>query len=198
MNEFLRLMKKRRSRYALAKQIPLSREALVRLVKETVRMAPSAFNSQGTRVLILFGVSHEQLWDLTLQSLRRIIPAAQLGSTEQKLIAFKAAYGTVLFFEEENTIRQLQQQFTQYKENFPLWAAQSNAMLEFAVWCVFAQEGIGASLQHYNPIIDEEVRRAFNVPESWKLMAQMPFGTPVAPPALKTELPVEERVKVFE
>ena len=28
---------------------------------------------------------------------------------------------------------------------------------QFAVWNVLAEQGIGASLQHYNPIIDEKL-----------------------------------------
>jgi predicted oxidoreductase (fatty acid repression mutant protein) len=37
--------------------------------------------------------------------------------------------------------------------------------------------GVGASLQHYNPLIDAGVAREWNVPASWKLRAQMPFGS---------------------
>ena len=35
--------------------------------------------------------------------------------------------------------------------------------------------GMGASLQHYNPLSDDEVRKAWNLPGDWKLVAQMPF-----------------------
>jgi predicted oxidoreductase (fatty acid repression mutant protein) len=36
---------------------------------------------------------------------------------------------------------------------------------------------VGASLQHYNPLIDAAVAREWNVPAYWKLRAQMPFGS---------------------
>ena len=48
--------------------------------------------------------------------------------------------------------------------------------------------GMGASLQHYNPLIDDEVRKAWNLPGDWKLVAQMPFGVPVAQPVSYTHL----------
>ncbi len=32
-------------------------------------------------------------------------------------------------------------------------------------------------LQHYNPIVDEEVHAEWNVPASWKLRAQLVFGS---------------------
>ena len=35
--------------------------------------------------------------------------------------------------------------------------------------------GLGASLQHYNPLIDDEVKENWNPPSKWKLIAQMPL-----------------------
>lgn len=58
-------------------------------------------------------------------------------------------------------------------------------------------EGLGGNLQHYSPVIDEAVRKEWSVPETWKLEAQLVFGTPVAGPGEKTFVPVEERVKVY-
>lgn len=46
-------------------------------------------------------------------------------------------------------------------------------------------------------MIDDEVKRRWGIPESWRLMSQMPFGMPVAQPDKKEFLPVEGRVKVF-
>ena len=31
-------------------------------------------------------------------------------------------------------------------------------------------------LQHYNPIVDEATASEFDIPKTWKLIAQMPFG----------------------
>ena len=57
--------------------------------------------------------------------------------------------------------------------------------------------GMGASLQHYNPLIDDEVRKAWNLPGDWKLVAQMPFGVPVAQPGSKEVMSLDERVFEF-
>ena len=37
----------------------------------------------------------------------------------------------------------------------------------------------------YNPLIDEEVRRTWNLPEHWHLIAEMPFGLPIGKPGEK-------------
>ena len=99
-NAFLRAAEKRRSRYALTDKSPVSDGQIVRLVQELVRTAPSAFNSQGARVLVLFGDKHRTFWQLVREALQRIVPAEKFAPTEEKLASFAAAYGTVLFFEE--------------------------------------------------------------------------------------------------
>ena len=62
----------------------------------------------------------------------------------------------------------------------------------------FVLPGLGASLQHYNPLIDEAVAREWQLPASWKLTAQMPFGSPECKPDEKTFLPLDGRLKMFE
>lgn len=112
--------------------------------------------------------------------------------------AFGSGYGTVLFFEDQNVIKGLQEQFALYKDNFPIWSEQSSGMLQLVVWTALESEGLGATLQHYNPLVDEEVKKEWNIPESWKLIAQMPFGHPVAEPGEKDFAPISERVKIHK
>ena len=104
--DFLSAIKKRRSIYAISKESPISDERILEIVEETVTHVPSSFNSQSTRVVVLFGD------------------------------------------------------------------------------------------QHYNPLIDEKVKADWSLPESWKLVAQMPFGKPTVPPEQKEFIPIEERVIV--
>ena len=52
----------RRSVYTLNKQLPLSAAETAQIVEHAVKHTPSAFNSQSTRVVVLFGAEHEKLW----------------------------------------------------------------------------------------------------------------------------------------
>ena len=61
-------------------------------------------------------------------------------------------------------------------DNFANWSVQTNAMHQFAIWTALSSKGIGASLQHYNPLVDQITTQEFDIPASWKLVAQMPFG----------------------
>jgi predicted oxidoreductase (fatty acid repression mutant protein) len=195
---FFEAVKARRSVYALGKQSPVSNQRIEEIVSEAVKHAPSAFNSQSARAVILFGRGHDELWDHTLEVLRGLVkdPDA-LKQTEGRIAAFRGAYGTVLYFEDQAVIAGLQENFALYKDNFPVWSHHSAGMLQFVVWAAFAAEGLGANLQHYSPLIDAWVARKTGVPASWKLVAQMPFGTPLAAPAEKAYSPVDQRVIVL-
>lgn len=196
---FFDAVKARRSCYALSKDPVASDARIEELVGEAVKHVPSAFNSQSARVVILLGEQHDRLWDLTKAELRKLVSAANFQATEDKINgAFRSGYGTILYFEDTEVVKGLQQQFPSYSDNFPIWSNQSSGMLQFAIWTALELEGFGATLQHYNPVIDDAVKTAWNIPISWKLMAQMPFGKPIAQPGPKTFQPLTERVKVFK
>ncbi|MCM0080284.1 nitroreductase family protein [Geomonas sp. Red32] len=196
---FFEAVKSRRSYYALSKDPVATDERIEEIVGEAVKHVPSSFNSQGGRVVILLGDHHDRLWDLTKAELMKIVAPEGFPATEAKIDgAFRSGYGSILYFEDTSVVEGLQQKFPLYRENFPVWASQSSAMLQFAIWTALEQEGFGATLQHYNPIIDEAVKEAWGVPATWRLIAQMPFGKPVGQPAEKEFQPLAGRVKLFK
>lgn len=196
--DFFSSIKDRRTYYAISKETTLPDEKLKGLIEDAINYTPSAFNSQSSRVILLLGQHHDKLWDITMEALRKIVPAAQFGTTEAKINSFKSGYGTVLYFEDSSVVEGLQQAFPLYKDNFPIWSQQSSGMLQFAVWNTLDIEGLGASLQHYGELIYEDVIKEWNVPKSWKLIGQMPFGKPTANPDEKQFQPIETRFKLYK
>lgn len=196
--DFYSALEGRRSYREVNKEIHVSDERIQEIVEFAVKHTPSAFNSQTARLVVLTGESHHKLWDITTETLKKIIGDGDFSATEQKLNGFKAGYGTVLFFEDEAIVKSLQQQFPSYADNFPIWSHQASGMHQLVVWTALEAEGLGASLQHYNPLIDEAVQAAWNIPNNWKLIAQMPFGHPTSPAGEKTFQPIEERVKFYK
>jgi len=193
---FLQAVRERRSIYSISGDSPVSDDKIVEIVKEAVKHTPSAFNSQSARVLVLLGEQHHKLWDIVKDILRTIVKEEQFAATEQKVNSFRSGHGSVVFFEDMSVIESLQGQFPSYQDHFPNWSQQSSGMLQYVIWTALESEGLGATLQHYNPLIDEKVKSTWNLPESWKLIAQMPFGKPTAPAGDKEFKPVEERVKI--
>ncbi|MBL5766354.1 nitroreductase family protein [Heyndrickxia sporothermodurans] len=196
-NDFYTAIENRRSIYGISSEAVVSNERIQEVINHAVKHTPSSFNSQTARVVVLTGESHTKLWNITTETLRKIVPAENFGPTEDKMNAFGSGYGTVLFFEDNSAIEGLQKQFPLYAENFPIWSLQSNGMLQHVIWTSLELEGFGASLQHYNPLIDDEVKKEWNIPSEWKLLAQMPFGKPTAPAGEKQFAPLEDRVKFY-
>lgn len=170
-------LKKRRTQYVLGRDLPHDRQQLEQLIKDAIRQAPSSFNSQTSRAVILFGDQSVRFWKLVEDALRAVAPAEGFDKTQAKLAGFAAGVGTVLFYEDQDVVKGLQEKFALYADNFPVWSEHSSAIAQYAVWLALADAGIGASLQHYNPIVDEAAAKEWNVPSSWKLRAQMPFGS---------------------
>ncbi|MBR7715080.1 nitroreductase family protein [Acinetobacter nosocomialis] len=194
---FIELIKNRRSIYAIGNNLSQSNDEIEKLIQEAIRHSPSAFNSQSSRAVILFGQSHHEFWDTVLEVLKSIVPAEAVSGTEQKIQSFAAGAGTVLFYEDQNVVKGLQEQFAAYADNFPIWSEHSTAIAQFAVWNILTEQGIGASLQHYNPIIDEKINVLFNIPSEWKLRAQLVFGSIEAKAGEKTFIDDESRFKTF-
>lgn len=65
------------------------------------------------------------------------------------------------------------------------------------VWVGLSSMGLGASLQHFNPVIDETIYDTWKIDRSWKLVAQMPFGAAIDLPPAKPKLSLEERRFVY-
>lgn len=196
--DFYTAVADRRSFYGIGKEAVISDEKIKEVVEHAVKYSPSAFNSQSARVILLLGAQHDTLWDIAMDALRKIVPAEHFAPTEEKINSFKSGYGTVLYFEDNSVVENLQKQFAAYAHNFPLWSQQSSGMLQFVIWSGLEAEGFGASLQHYTELIEDEVKKEWKVPATWKLIAQMPFGKPTFQPDAKQFQPLEERFCIFK
>lgn len=198
-NAAIETLQKRRSIYVIGKNVSLSEDKIEALIKEAIRLAPSSFNSQSSRAVILFGAASEKFW-LTIagDALRAVVPADQFASTDAKLNMFAAGVGTVLFFEDQDVIKGLQEQYALYAAAFPGFSEHSAGMAQLAVWNVLAEEGIGATLQHYSPLVDAGVAAEYGLPASWALKAQMPFGSIENAAGEKTFIEDSIRFKSFK
>jgi len=194
---FLSLITARRSIYPLTKTLPIPNARIEAIIGEALQQVPSSFNSQSNRAVVLLGAEHDKLWDLTAETLRAIVPADAWEATGNKMAMFKAAGGTALFFEDQEVVQGMQARFPLYADRFPVWAGHSTAMLQFAVWTALEAEGLGANLQHYNPLVDAKIAEAWNVPATWKLSAQLVFGGKTSEAGEKTFTPLGDKFKVY-
>ena len=192
------IAKTRRSIYMLNDQLPTSKDVVVEAISHAVLHTPSAFNSQSSRLVVLFGEDHQKLWQITEDLLRAMINNDEkFKATADKMAMFKAGAGTILFYEDQAVVAGLQAQFPLYAQNFPTWSEHASAMHQYAIWNALASLDIGANLQHYNGVIDEKVAQTWQIDAQWKLVAQMVFGGISAPAGDKQFEPLEKRLKVY-
>ena len=189
----------RRSYYALGSERLVDKSDIEEMVEFVLMHVPSAFNSQSSRIVLLLEKAHHRFWQIVKDTLQAQIPADVFSRTEKKINhSFASGYGTLLFFEDRSVAQMMAQKFPTYASYFFPWSQQTSAMHQLALWCMLEDRGLGASLQHYNPLVDEAVRQEWELPSTWELVAQMPFGYPLTMPSAKEHEPLAERMRVFE
>lgn len=196
---FIEAVAHRRSYYHLSDRAMVDDSLVVGVVDELLTTMPSPFNVQSARVVVLFGEQHRDLWHIVIEALRHIVPAERFQKTQRKVeTSFLAGRGTLLFYEDEDALNRMRSNYPAYADNVAIWSEQSSGMLQFALWTALEEFGYGASLQHYNPIIDHAVAERWLINPDWRLKAEMPFGAPLDSPAHRTEAtPAHSRRLVF-
>ncbi|KAF2163330.1 hypothetical protein M409DRAFT_26367 [Zasmidium cellare ATCC 36951] len=191
----------RRSIYSLTKKSTISDGKLKEIVEQAVKDVPSAFNSQSARVVVLVKEEHDKFWDIVTAILKAHVPESKWEHTRQRMEGFSGAYGTILFYEDPEPIKTLQSKFPNYADKFPQWSEHTSAMHQFTLWTALEAEGLGANLQHYNPLPDQKAADTWNIPLEWSLKAQLVFGEPAEGAreklADKASEPVEKRALFF-
>lgn len=91
------------------------KQKLLKQLKKQFSFSPTAFNSQTGRLLILTGDAQDKLWDeIVAPELKAAmeaqgVPESAWDNTRAKLDGFKAAFGTILFFEDQAVVKNLQE-----------------------------------------------------------------------------------------
>ena len=186
VNDALRI---RRSIYQIDESAPIDDDAIVKIVTDATELVPDAFNMRSQRVIVALGDENKKLWDAAYDAFGGKV-------ARERIDGFAAGRGTVLYYIDDAVVSALQEKYALYADNFPIWAQQANGMLQIAVWAGLAEAGVGANIQHYNPVIDAAVAELFDVPQAWRLVAQMPFGGIAAPAGEKDAEDISQRVIV--
>ena len=188
----------------LGKKVHCSVEQLQHSIQQAMQQCALAVQSPTSQVLLLVQQAHEQFWQKVSQLQLNSVPSAILESTQLKMNALQNAYGTVLFFEDLDEIKQFKKHKPLQAEQIEQWAAQSTGMVQLAVWATLANQGMGASPQFYYSGDDQtrllaELRQLLDIPVSWQLKSQLVFGSlpKMIEQALEIELEPIQTVTLF-
>ena len=139
----------RRSIRKVKKNENITKERIKEVLKTAIH-APTSFNMQSGRIVVLMDGEHEKFWDIVKETLSSRVPEENFEATVERLKGFRDGVGTILFFENQETIEQMQDKAPSYKEQFPYWSHQGSAMLQYAIWMLYQQKVLG---HLYNTII---------------------------------------------
>lgn len=182
-------LKKRRSYRDLDDNINVSDEKIADTIKEILELVPDAFNMKSQRVVLVQVDKHKKLWDSVYEEF-----GGQVA--KEKTDVFKNASGTVLFFYDSETVEKMKKEFSLYEKQFEPWAYQSNGMLQLSIWDTLCEMGLGANLQHYNPVIDKRVKEMFDVDDNYVLLAEMVYGNILSDVDKKEKEDINKRFKI--
>ncbi|KAL2838611.1 Nitroreductase-like protein [Aspergillus pseudoustus] len=204
-NPFLAAIESRISCYSLTKTSPIPDSRLQEIVNTVIQHTPSPFNVQSARAVVLLHDNHDAFWDTADARVKESVPEAVYQALSQRIAGFKAAYGSVLFFEDQGALEELGSKNASVQHMLAEGSHHSSGMHQFAVWTALELEGLGCNLQHYNflPSIVDAVKEKWNLPSTWALHAQLVFGAPdeaaggLVRKRERTYLPLEERVRVL-
>lgn len=196
-HSFIDAITKRRSYYHLSDSKIVNDNTIIALVDKLLLTMPTPFNVQSTRIVLLFDEQHRELWNILISIFRNMLSPERFEQSCRKIqSAFMSGCGTILFYEDSEALDVMRKNFPLYAKNVDIWSEHSSAMFQFAIWTALEDIGYGASLQHYNPLIDNAVMERWLISSKWRLIAQMPFGTPLDIPTerLQRSAPQSRRV----
>lgn len=95
VDELFEAAKLRCSVYTLTNKSTISDERIKEIVESAVKHAPSSFNVQSARAVILLKKEHEKLWDVGDAMIKRSMPDQAYQMLAPRVAGFRAAYGSV-------------------------------------------------------------------------------------------------------
>ncbi|OAL53489.1 nitroreductase family protein [Pyrenochaeta sp. DS3sAY3a] len=201
--EYIRAISYRRTVYPLSDSVSVSDARIEEIVKSVLAVSPSSYNTQPMRVAILLGEKHKQLWHIIKENALPILLEASEqvhAALSEKFDMYQAAYGSITFWEDQETMKRSQEMHKAAAHVFPQFGEHSNGMLQIQVWTALELEGLGANLQHMHVFdsVTKKVREAFDIPETWEWRAGLNIGAETTPrPSVPDKLPFSETLRVI-
>ena len=88
MTDLIDILRKRRSIYNISNNLPIDVMQVKNLITEAVKIAPSAFNSQSARIVVLLNENHLKFWNIVLENLKKLLLKKTLKQHKNVLTIF--------------------------------------------------------------------------------------------------------------
>ena len=165
------VIEKRRSNYDLGNNLEISKKDLINLLRKIIYYAPSPFNVQSSKIVLLNKKSHHLLWTTVVEEFLKKNNNGDLLDSDKARIKRVDAYE---------------------QKSLDSWCIEESAMLQMNIWNELRLRNIGAHIVHFDDI-DEEVSVAFDIDKNYKLVAMMVFGNIIQEAAVKPKKDIDKR-----
>ncbi|EHK23065.1 uncharacterized protein TRIVIDRAFT_53817 [Trichoderma virens Gv29-8] len=202
-DQFLAAAKHRRTVYGLKSTSAVSDKRVEEIVGQVLSFAPSSYNTQPGRITLVTGEKHKGLWDAIIAAAEPILKGAgeEVWKTMSGIFqAHKGAYGSVVFWDSGDAIKEAGAKHQSAAHMFPQFADHSTGMAQILVWTALELEGLGANLQHLQaiPPVEAVIKQYLDVPADYTLKAHLNYGDLAQPhpEAVPEKLPLSQTLKV--
>jgi uncharacterized protein len=93
--------------YQLTRESTVPDSRIEEIVNFVVKHAPSSFNVQSARVVVLLKEEHDALWNIANEVSKSSHPEAYDKMLGKMISGFGAAYGSILFLEDQDSLQAL-------------------------------------------------------------------------------------------
>ncbi|KAM0512808.1 hypothetical protein ACHAPE_008441 [Trichoderma viride] len=204
-DQWLAGAKYRRSIYGLKGTSHVSDERIKEIVENVLSFTPSAWNCQHARLTLVLGEKHTQLWDVVQKEAEPVLK----GISEDlwklmgpRIQGFRNAYGSILFWNSEDSIREAKINHKNGAHIIPEWSEHAIGMCQILIWTALEIEGFGANLPHMNgiPTLDACIKEFAHIPNDYVLKATMTFGEEAQPhpETIPGKLPYSETLQILK
>jgi predicted oxidoreductase (fatty acid repression mutant protein) len=133
---FLEAVKDRRSIYALTAESPISDARIEEIVKHAVKWAPSTYNVQSARAVVLFGDNHKKLWEIVKTHMAQVpLEGGMRAYIDGRIAGYAGSYGTVMWFEDQAALDGLGSKNPMVVPMLTEWSDHSSGIHQFIGKC---------------------------------------------------------------
>ncbi len=184
----LSLLERRRSIRRLQPG-PFSEASLQRIL-EAIRLTPAAYNLPPWHV-VLVHQERAAFWELVERAFLERLEGDRLERYLDRLAGFRSGVAVALVYENVSVRRQLAEAWQISIEEAGGYAEQGLGMVQLALWLALTAEGLVASLQHWDWLIEEPLIDFVRLPaDRYRLVATMPIGHADEPPRPTERIPI--------
>ena len=197
MTNFITAVSNRRTNYTLSKNVTIPQETITKTIEDVIREVPSAFNMQSGKAVIAFGETHDAIWKITMDTLRKssrqpISPRRKPRSTPSPKPMARSS---------TSTTRPSSTTWPPSSRSTPRISPSGSAGQRHDAVRRLDRPDRPRTRRQPPALQPPHRRRSQKTHRRSQKMAahrQMPFGHPTEPPKPIVKVPIEERVKVLQ